>query len=88
MTPKELSPDITDALHAVGNDELSVVDPTTGQVYVVVKRETLDEAREALRIHRNVAAIQQGIDASDAGQIQPAREALGALGERLVSRHQ
>lgn len=76
--------------HRAGVPQIELVDraETNRQVYVVVKREILDEAKEALRIHRNVAAIQQGIDASDAGQIQPAREALGALGERLASRHQ
>ena len=87
MTPKELTPDQADALHSVDNGELLVIDPTDGQLYVVVKRETLDEAKEALRLQRNVDAIQQGIDAANEGRMRPAKEVLPELRQELRSRY-
>jgi hypothetical protein len=87
MTPKELSTDLTDALHSVDNDELPVVDPTNGQIYVLVKRETLDEAKAALHLQRNVDAIQQGIEAANEGRMRPAKEALPELKQELRSRY-
>ena len=87
LTPRELTPDQADALHAVDNGELPVIDPTDGQLYVVVKREILDEAKKALRLQRNVDAIQQGVDAANEGRMGLVTEVLPELKQELRSRY-
>jgi hypothetical protein len=86
MTPK-LNQELSDALHA-SETPLSVIDPTTNQIYILVDHDTHQQAMTALQRQRDVAAIQQGIDDMEAGRMQPAEEAHRQGREELLSRFQ
>ncbi|MCA9120970.1 MAG: hypothetical protein H6822_31210 [Planctomycetaceae bacterium] len=86
MTPK-LNQELTDALHA-SESPLSVVDPTTNQLYIIVDQATHQQAMAALQRQQSVAAIQEGIDDMEAGRMQPAAEAQRHGREELLSRFQ
>ena len=58
MTPK-LNQELSEALHA-SETPLSVIDPITNQVYVLVDHDTHQQAMAALQRQRDVASIQRG----------------------------
>jgi predicted transcriptional regulator len=86
MTPK-LTNEQSEALHASG-DEMQILDPSTNKFYVVVEQSVHQKAIAALKLQEeeNLAAIQQGIDDVNAGQIMPADVAHKRIREKLVSR--
>jgi len=86
MTPK-LNQELTDALHA-SESPLSVIDPTTNRVYILVDHDTHEQAMAALHRQRSIASIQAGIDDMEAGRMQPAKEAHRQGREELLSRFQ
>ena len=86
MTPK-LNQELADALHASENP-LSVIDPTTNRVYILVDYDTHQRAMAALHRQQSVAAIQEGIEDMEAGRMQPADEAHRHGREELLSRFQ
>ncbi len=75
----KLTSEQTQALHASGNRPLSVLDPTTNHVYVLVDQETHLQAMEALRQRDDAESIQRGIADLEAGRHQPAVEAFANL---------
>ena len=86
MTPKPLTPDLSEALRAAGDEPLPVIDETTKHVYVVVDRDVHQRAMEALRQREDLAAIQAGIDDMEAGRFSPVDEAFDRIEEKLRSR--
>ena len=72
MTPK-LNQELSEALHA-SESPLSVVDPTTNRIYILVDHDTHQQAMAALQRQRDVAAIQRGIDDMEAGRGRPLEE--------------
>lgn len=86
MTPK-LNQELSDALHASENP-LSVIDPSTNRVYVLVDYDTHQQAMAALERQRSVASIQQGIDDMEAGRMQPAKDAHRQGRDELLSQFQ
>jgi hypothetical protein len=68
MTPKPLSRDLADALHAAGDEPLPVIDPTNQHIYFVVNQKVHERAMNALRHQENVEAIRRGVESMDAGE--------------------
>ena len=62
MTPRPLSPDLTEALHAAGDEPLLVFDPTNQHHYVVVDSDIHRRAMSALRRQETVESIKRGLD--------------------------
>ena len=87
MTPKPLTPDQTEALHAAGDQPLPVVDLTTNLVYLLVDRETHLEAMEALAQHKDAESIQRGIADMEAGRYQSADDAFAKLRENRIAKY-
>ena len=75
MTPKPLTPDQTEALHAAGDQPLPVVDPTTNTLYVLVDQKTHEQAMQALEEQRSHASIRAGIADMEAGRTMSIEEA-------------
>jgi hypothetical protein len=84
MTPK-LPQELTDALHAAGDKPLSVIDPTTNHVYMVVDPSS-PEAVAALQEQSDLAAIQRGIADMEAGRHHPVEEVFDDLKQNLRER--
>ncbi|MEO8497329.1 MAG: hypothetical protein ABI614_19840 [Planctomycetota bacterium] len=59
----KLTQEQLDALHATGDERLSVVDPTNNRLYVLVDAASLHEL-ERQKTHR---AIQAGLESMEAG---------------------
>lgn len=84
MTAK-LTPDQISAIQQQGGP-IQVVDPNNNRIYVVVDIETHQQAMDAKRKLDDLKAIQQGIDDSEAGRVQPLAEAFAELRESLLGR--
>lgn len=87
MTAK-LTEELAAALHAVGGNELEVVDPATERTYFLVDSETHRRAMEALRRQQDRDAIAQGIAEMEAGEAIPLDDARKLARERLLAREQ
>jgi predicted transcriptional regulator len=70
-------------LHAAGERELEVVDPSTNRTYVIVDSEIHRRAMEALRRQQDLDAIAEGIAQIEAGQGKPLDEVFAGLRSRL-----
>ncbi len=73
-----LRKELADALHAAGDSELEVVDPSRNRTYVIVDSEIHSRAMEALRRQQDHDAIAEGIAQMEAGQSKPLDEAFAA----------
>ena len=82
MTPK-LTPELADALRAVGGEPLTVIDPNTNQTYVLMGQDQHERAMDALRQQEDLQAIRSGIADMEAGRVSPANEALDRIEEKL-----
>lgn len=84
----KLTPEQADALHAHG-EELTVVDPTTNKIYVIVDATVLQQARALLEYQQaeDLAAIQAGIDDMEAGRTMPITEAHDQIRDDLRSKY-
>ena len=78
MTP-ELSKELSDALRQSGADRLSVVDPVSNRVYVLVDAETL----EALEQKQAQQSIQAGLESMESGRGIPIDDADVLMRQRL-----
>lgn len=78
MTPL-LTPEQSAALHSHGNKPMSIIDPATNHVYVVVAQATHDQAMDALRERNDESSIRRGIDDMEAGRYSPADEAFARI---------
>ena len=85
MIPK-LSQELVDALNAVGNGELEVVNPNDNRIYFVVDGDTHRQAMDALRRQREREAIANGIAQMEAGEGISLEEARNQTRARLISR--
>jgi predicted transcriptional regulator len=79
----KLTKELADALHAIGDHELEVVDPVTSRSYVLVDSETHRRAMEALRRQQDRDAIAEGLAQMQAGLGRPIDEALAEIRSRL-----
>ncbi|QDS91209.1 hypothetical protein EC9_54330 [Rosistilla ulvae] len=61
MTPKPLSSDITDALHAAGDQPLPVVDPSNQKVYFLIDEQLHRRAMAALQQQNAMVSIDRGL---------------------------
>lgn len=86
MTPKPLSSDLAEALHAAGDEPLPVIDLSSKNVYFLVDEQTHRKAMAALRQREDIAAIQTGIDDMEAGRISPVNESFDRIEKQLQSR--
>lgn len=84
----KLTPEQADALHEHG-EELRVVDPTTDKVYVIVDPTVLQRARALLEHQQaeDLAAIQAGIEDTEAGRTIPISEAHAQIRDDLRSKY-
>ena len=67
-------------------EEVSVTDPRTQRVYVLVDHDMYRKAMQALRQQQDVDAIQAGIEDMEAGRMQPAAEAQQHGRNELLAR--
>ncbi|QDV71759.1 hypothetical protein Poly24_54990 [Rosistilla carotiformis] len=79
MTPKQLSSDITDALHAAGDQPLPVVDPSNQKVYFLIDEQTHRRAMAALQQQNAIASIDRGIEGEGMTLEESQRRNLQAL---------
>ena len=86
MTPK-LTPEQSQALREAG-DELTVVDPTTNQIYVVVTKSVHEQGKAALnRQQEDCAAIQEGIEDLKEGRVMDLDEAHQEISTRFAQQY-
>ena len=80
----QLTIEQSDAMNQ-GGDPLSLVDPRTHRVYVLVDQDVHQQAMDALRRQRgdDAAAIQQGLDDMHAGRGMSLEESRARTGEAL-----
>jgi len=86
MIPK-LTPEQLTALRAFGDKPLTVRDPETNQVYVLVDSIQHERAMDALRKLEDLEAIQKGISDVESGRIAAASEAFDRVANKLHSRY-
>ncbi len=81
----QLTIEQSDAMNQSG-DPLSLVDPRTHRVYVLVDQGVHQQAMDALRRQRDddAAAIQQGLDDMHAGRGMSLEESRAKTGEALA----
>ena len=82
MTPKNLTPDLAEALDAAGSEPLPVTKPNDTRVYFVVDGDLHERAMKALRHQQNVEAIRRGNEDIEAGEHVSVEEA-----RRLTEEH-
>lgn len=82
MTPK-LTTEQLQALQQARGEPVPVEDENSDKVYVIVDRQTHEQAMKALRQQEDCAAIQRGIEDMEAGRGMPVEEADKHLRERL-----
>lgn len=83
----KLTPEQAEALHQNG-DELTVVDPTTNRIYVVVDQSILARAQAVLQRQQedDLAAIREGVADMEAGRTLSAEEAHDQISRELHSK--
>ena len=86
MTPK-LTPEQLSVLHASGDKPMSVIDPETNHVYLLVDPSNPDAAIEALRQNEDLLAIRKGLAQMEAGEGTPAAESFDRIRDGLRSKH-
>ena len=82
MTPK-LTSEQRQALQQAGGQPVPVEDENSATSYVIVDRQTHEQAMNALRRQEDRSAIQRGIDDMEAGRGMSAEEAEKHLREKL-----
>ncbi len=82
---KQLTTEQSDALRQSG-DPLSLVDPRTHRIYVLVDQDVHQQAMDALQRQRDedAAAIQQGLDDMHAGRGMSLDESRARTSEALA----
>ena len=86
MTPK-LTPEQLSVLHASGDQPMSVIDPVTNRVYLLVDASNPHAAIEALRQSEDMLAIKEGLAQMEAGEGAPVAQSFDRIRDGLRSQH-
>ena len=82
-----MSKELAAALHAIGENELEVVDPVTQRTYFLIDSETHRIAMEALRRQQDRDAIVEGLAQLEAGLGKPLDQTFSDVRSRLGFPH-